>query len=164
MVVIKHYNSFPVLAGTTARLPKTWWRLHLLDSLLCSRDPGVCGKTTTCAESRSLLVPSLKFHLQGLPTQRRNGCISHVQVLAELKSLKQGDFRVERKKCLPSTFSLQRPKELQAGVSLLQQQWQTAIQRMKKRFQMLPFCHITLPQGENLAAELENCRNWVKCF
>lgn len=57
-----------------------------------------------------------------------------------------------------------RCRQWKVGVSLVQQQWQAAIRGMKKCFQMFPFCHITLPRGENLAAELENCRNWVKCF
>jgi len=98
-----------VLAGTTARL-----RLGGDCIFLTLFSAAGIWETITCTASRSLLVPSLKSHSPGLPTQRRNGCISHIQVLAELKSLKQGDFRAERKKLLPSLFSLQRPKELQA--------------------------------------------------
>lgn len=69
-----------------------------------------------------------------------------------------------RSSCFPCSPSSDPELQVVAGkcVSLLQQQWQTAIQKMKKCFQKLPFCHITSPQGENLAAELENCAN--ECF
>lgn len=114
MVVIKHYKLLPCAGWHHSKTHKGL--VEIAPSWLSSldQDPGVCGETATCTASHALLVPGLKFHLQGLPSQYRNGCISHVQVLAEQKSPKQGDFRVERKKLLPSPFTLQQPKELQA--------------------------------------------------
>lgn len=98
MVVIKHC-SFPVPAGTKARLAKAWCRLHLPISVLLevaySARPG--------------------SEIPGLPTQRGTRCVSHVLVLAELKSLKRGDFRLERKKHWHSPCSLQRPREPQVA-------------------------------------------------
>lgn len=102
-----------MLPGTTARLTKAWWRLCLLDSLLWISIQEFVGRLLHA--QRAVLVQSLKSHLQGLPSQHRNGCISHVQVLTEQKSPKQGNFRVERKKLLLSLFTFQRPRVASGG-------------------------------------------------
>lgn len=156
-----------MLAGTKARVAKAWCRLHLPDLLSCRQHPGVCGKDVTHTASHTKPVPGLKFHLQGLPTWAKNGCVSHILVLAELKTLKQGDFRVNRKKHLPSLFSLQRAGELQAVEGrCVTSAAVTGLQSKRWRNAFRCFLSVILHclREKNVAAELENCRNWVKCF
>lgn len=69
---------------------------------------------------------------------------------------------MERKKCLPSPFSLRQPRELQAVEGRCVTPAAAVTDCNPEDEEMVSeasFLCITLPQGENLADELENSHN-----